>query len=473
MKNLTLKSLAILMATVMLLLPASVFAAKGVTYEIGAPLQFDIEGFICTAEYQACDLEYTVYTFDPTEVGKYTISSDKLIGIVSYNGMWVSVEPSETTVTENSVTWDCKSVGQSIWIAVQTQGEAATITVEYEPLEVTTIPVVVYQNKTTPEPFTFTEDAAALNPVSVRNTKIDVPVLGPDGLYRLNEATGPRIFVDLNDAQMSLAAALDYGQLKVAVSNSEGKVDHYVDYCEAFSAYLECADSSTGLYPLTEDLMEIYKEVGTYKGWYTEEGWLGFTKDDAWMFACYYFVGEVYEEEEWPVTAPAKLAELSKITYTANGRDEIELTAESEDKSVYAFTAWKKGTYTVAIEGSGTKEAWVINSNGEIVASTDAPVTSKVSLDIEAAAGETYYIATRTSHTANSSLTVSVNYFSGMKGDVNGDGRTNSRDTMAFKKFLSNLAEKDDVSLKGIDFDGNGRINSQDLMKLKRALQAN
>ncbi|MBE6562560.1 MAG: hypothetical protein E7660_02365 [Ruminococcaceae bacterium] len=473
MKNLTLKALAILIAVVMLLLPVSVFAAD-VNYAKGAALQADVEGLICTAEYEACAYDYTVYTFSPAETGKYTISSDKLLGIVSNNGMWITTPPSETTVTETSVTWECKSVGQRIWVAVLTQGQAATITVEYEPIEIITIPVIVYENTTTPEAFVFEEDAAALVNVNAQDEKVDAPVLGPDGLYRLNEATGPRIFVDLNDEQMSLAAALDYGQLKIAVFNDEGKTDHYVDYCEAFSEYLDCADSKTGLYPLTEDLMEIYKEVGTYKGWYTEEGWLGFTKDDAWMFACYYFIGEVYEDdvEEWPETDTAKLETLSKKIFTENGRDIIELTANTEDKSVYSFTAWESGIYTVILEGDSTLEAWAVNSEGEIIASTEGATTSIASIDIEADADETVYIVTRTLHTAETSVVIIINYFSGIDGDVNSDGELTAKDSALLKKYLAGAVDPDKVSEKGMDIDGNGDINAQDSVKLKKALRS-
>jgi len=237
---------------------------------------------------------------------------------------------------------------------------------------------------------------------------------------------------------------------------------------------IDCADSKTGLYPLTEDLMEIYKEVGTYKGWYTEEGWLGFTKDDAWMFACYYFIGEVYEDdvEEWPETDTAKLETLSKKIFTENGRDIIELTANTEDKSVYSFTAWESGIYTVILEGDSTLEAWAVNSEGEIIASTEGATTSIASIDIEADADETVYIVTRTLHTAETSVVIIINYFSGIDGDVNSDGELTAKDSALLKKYLAGAVDPDKVSEKGMDIDGNGDINAQDSVKLKKALRS-
>ena len=473
MKNSTLKAVAVLMAAVMLLLPVSALAAD-VNYEKGAALQADVEGLVCTAEYEACAYDYTVYTFSPSEIGKYTISSNKLLGIVSNNGMWVTAPPSETTVTETSITWECKSVGQRIWVAALTQGSPATITVEYEPIEIVSIPVEVYKNTTAPKAFVFEENADALVNVNVQNKTVDLPIMGPDGFYRLNDANGPRIFVDLNDEQISLAAALDYGQLKIGILEN-GKIDHYVNYCDAFSEYLACADAKTGLYPLTDDLMEIYKEVGNYKNWYGESGWLALTEEDAWMFACYYIEDDIYEdgsETVWPETDPAKLETLSKTVFTENGRDTIELAANTEDKSVYSFTAWESGIYTVILEGSGALEVWAVNSAGEAVASTEGAVTSFASIDIEADADETVYIVTRTLHTADASIEIIINYFSGVDGDVNSDGEMSAKDSVLLKKYLAGAVDPDRVSEKGMDIDGNGDINAQDSMKLKKALRS-
>ena len=40
----------------------------------------------------------------------------------------------------------------------------------------------------------------------------------------------------------------------------------------------------------------MLKEVGKNMSWYGADGWLGLTRDDAWMFCCYY-TEEVFEEE--------------------------------------------------------------------------------------------------------------------------------------------------------------------------------
>lgn len=234
------------------------------------------------------DYEYTIFALEPTAVGTYYIASeDALLGIVSYNGMWVTIEPSAETVAEKTVSWDCTSVGQSIWIAVKGEGNTVTITVSDKELVIVEIPKEEYVNKATISKFVFEGDADALTYVDTEDDVVDSAVLGDDGLYHLNSANGPVLYVDLDDPLMNLQDVLSYGQIKSAIYDGD-KVVKVVDYNNAFTKYLNAADTDTLLYPLTEDLATIYKNVGEYQGWYGENGWVGGTEDDAWMFACYY-----------------------------------------------------------------------------------------------------------------------------------------------------------------------------------------
>lgn len=246
--------------------------------------------------------QYTVYSFEPTEEGKYTFTSeDSVMGIVSYNGMWVLPnEPSAGTVNANEFSWECTSVGQAIWVAVMADTNVATIEITKEDLEAEDeVQWVVYENVTTPENFTFDGDAADLLYVdTLEDDVVDTAVLGDDGYYHLNSADGPILYVDimgsLDDTLLSASAAYSYGQLTAVFQDENLVVISKTDYNEAFAEYAACADAETGLYPLTADLMEIYKNVGAAKGWYGDTGVVGGTEDDAWMFACYYL--ETVEE---------------------------------------------------------------------------------------------------------------------------------------------------------------------------------
>ena len=236
---------------------------------------------------------YTVYAFEPTEVGKYTFTStDSLIGLVSNNGMWITAGTStnaitDGVVTENSFEWTSTSVGQSIWVAALPDTNVATITVEYEEVVIHEIPREYYENTVTPEAFEFGGNADELMYVDTFDGIEDTAVLGADGYYHLNSANGPILFANLNDPMMSLSAANSYGQLKQLI-NENGEVVLIIDYTLAMIDYLACMDQETGLYPLTADLIEVFNKAGTSLGWYGAEGWLGGEEADAWMFACYY-----------------------------------------------------------------------------------------------------------------------------------------------------------------------------------------
>lgn len=254
-------------------------------YEISeTPLVVGTNDYTVSSDYV-----YTVYIFTPDAEGKYTFSSENsVLGIVSYQDMWVQFEPSADNVNANSFEWECTGVGQAIMVGVLADADAATITVEYEEVIKEEIQWTIYENVVTPEDFTFEGDADALLYVDTFDEIVDTAVLGEDGFYHLNSVDGPILYANLNDTLMSLASAYGYGQLKDIIYDEEGNVIAKVDYNTAFEAYMNCADADTYLYPLTVDLVEMFTKVGEEQGWYGEEGWVGGDLEDAWMFACYY-----------------------------------------------------------------------------------------------------------------------------------------------------------------------------------------
>ncbi len=250
-----------------------------------------------TKEYPLIEgYDYTVFTFEPAEIGKYTFTAaNGLIGIVSANGMWVTVEPTAETIMENNFVWECTGVGQTIWVAAKynpvtralDDGRSVSITITREDIVVDTMPWTTYINTHKPQPFTFMGDADKLEPVEVFDDYVNVPVMGEDGYYHLDSATGPILYVDIDDTMMNLVDAMSYGQVKDVIMDGD-KIVSKIDYNTAISEYIDCADETLCLYPLTDDLITIYKGTGHFQGWYGEDGWLGTTADDGYMFACYY-----------------------------------------------------------------------------------------------------------------------------------------------------------------------------------------
>lgn len=55
-----------------------------------------------------------------------------------------------------------------------------------------------------------------------------------------------------------------------------------------------------------------------------------------------------------------------------------------------------------------------------------------------------------------------------IRGDVNGDGRVNSKDLSALKKYMVNLISDEEICKKGADLNNDGRHNSRDVSELKK-----
>ncbi len=112
-------------------------------------------------------------------------------------------------------------------------------------------------------------------------------VLGSDGYYHKDSATGPLMYVVLNsNAQyVSMKDLTDNGPLR---NPSKGE-----DYTVCMMQYISCMDATYGVYPLTEDLAYMFQQGGKAKGWWdrsVEGGYYLFDSDVnqniAWMFEC-------------------------------------------------------------------------------------------------------------------------------------------------------------------------------------------
>lgn len=317
MKKLMIKAFSMMLVLIMLVLPVSVFAEEGVTYKKMGALELG------TKIYEASSLEYTVYSFEPTEVGKYTISTtNSLVAIASYTDMWVTIEPTAETVTEASVVWDCTAVGQGILIGALSKADGVAITVSKDDINIITYPTVHYENTKTPEAFKFEGNKDNLIPVDVEDGVKAKAELGLDGYYHLDNANGPILYACLNDPMQPLQALREPGQIFVIIYKENGvDVDYKVDYNSAFDEYWSCIDANTGLYPLTYDLMMMFQNVGDQHNWYGEGGWIGIDKEDGWMYACYYYEGQSFENNELPDEEKEKPGSTSENTPDDGGTD--------------------------------------------------------------------------------------------------------------------------------------------------------
>lgn len=261
--------------------------------EINANYYFSYQELTTGANEIMAEFGYptTLYTFVPAEVGEYKVTINDQSALLGYYGSneWYPFDYTESKTFELTLNAEEANAPKLIGVS---NALNASITIEKigDVQEEEEVEWTIYENEATLDEFTFEGNADELSFVNIEDATEDKAVLGDDGYYHLNSANGPILYVDLDDnTYMDLVAAMGYGQLKDIIYDN-GEVESKVDYNDAFAEYLAVADADTGLYPLTEDLISIYKNVGRTQGWYVDGGWVGSTPD-AWMFACYYVEG--------------------------------------------------------------------------------------------------------------------------------------------------------------------------------------
>lgn len=320
----------ILTFSIMLLFVVNVAADSNYVENTTTSLSIDVN------EYKISKTaDYTVYTFTPEEVGLYKFTSENLIGIVGYH--WIIEENvNEEIVCNNTIEWECNAVGQGIYVAIKGDGNSKTaiINITREEVEIE-LPIerTPYENTAEIKPFKYKGNPDNLVFVDVYDDFVDTAVLGEDGYYHLNSVDGPILYMNVYDTELvNLIDSVNYGQLVAAIFEDDKHVAT-IDYNDAFTAYYEAADADTGLYPLTADLIEIYKSVGFDKvhNWYGEDGWIsGSNIEDGWLFSCMY---STTNDEDYVVDDSSSSAEKEEIVIDKNETTTTESTKKDDVKS--------------------------------------------------------------------------------------------------------------------------------------------
>ena len=179
------------------------------------------------------------------------------------------------------------------------------------------IPMTVYQGNATPESFSGVSESVG----AVDLTKTYTLHRNADGTYSLTQ-DGPAVYVDFtSDAFVNLKSTLETTELYREITAEGGSIVRE-GYNQILTDYLACAQVITvsetqtrTLYPLTEDLMYVLKNVGTQLGWYnTASGSYLFKdlqnvqQDSMWMFCCC-SVQEIQTVAAEAETEPAQITE--------------------------------------------------------------------------------------------------------------------------------------------------------------------
>ena len=251
----------------------------------------------------------TYFFFTPTQAGVYQFTASSPI---SYYGTNTSFIWDQTGTLEdfadNTFTLNIKegNLGAAYLLAVTAEvgvlDGTITITRLDDPiLDETDAPWTEYEPTHTPDPdFTF------LNPDGKELTYVDVGGNSADytlyrdasGFYHFGSETGPMVYVDLseNSPYLSLSTMIQTTGLRKYFYDQNGNFQKKEDYTACVQAYVDCMDEKTGLYPLTDDLIYIFKEYGESVGWWIDTPTSSYLFRDvanlnteiAWMFACCY-----------------------------------------------------------------------------------------------------------------------------------------------------------------------------------------
>jgi len=300
---------------------------------------------------------YTVFVFEPTTPGVYTLTSDdSVMGIVGYFWVTDSLVNAEI-VCENTIEWECTDAkesaeddGQKIYLAVQAETNVANITVEWEELVVEEIESENAYPTVSLETYTFDGDLDKLESLmyGLADEKVDF-ALGEDGFFHVADVKDfdengdyigkkpleelPVVLVKLNDSVVSLQSAIGYGNVKwVSYGEDEdGKpVAEYIIYFnDMLTEYLSYAATDAKLYPLTEDLLYTMILVGADQGWYVEDGAVQYVfandkvpEELLFTFAMYYLNQDVVTlDKEEPVVDKDAMTDI--IANNQAGKDTV------------------------------------------------------------------------------------------------------------------------------------------------------
>ena len=386
------------------------------------------------------DYQYTIFVFEPTEEGVYTLTSeDSVMGIVGY--FWVTDDlVNAETVCENTIEWECTAVGQAIYLAVMANTNIANITVEREELVVVEIPSENAYPTVSLETYVFDGDVDKLESLMYGINDGEVFLAqDEDGFYHVvpleecDEETleyigekpledYPLALVKLNDSVLSLASAIGYGSVKWVSYNTEGEtpVAEYIIYFnDMLTEYISYSATDAKLYPLTDDLAYTMILVGEDQGWYEEDGFVakefandGIEEEFLMFFAMYYLDQDITTlDKEEPVVEKNDMTTIiennkdketviSTTTTNATGEEvEVKFTFEAntmkpvDGVEEYSFKVELVEDYNKATADKADieKDEFVIRINFEYDGQLPATATISIPVGTDYANKTLYY----------------------------------------------------------------------------------
>ncbi len=252
----------------------------------------------------------TYFAFTPEQSGLYRITASNPDAIISY---WGSInfpirQEINGGVPTNTFELNVKENNLGMTYAIGVEGVTNCI-LEIErigdaELDDTDIPWEVYEGNPPTKAYSAGSGKSFTYVDLTGETADFTPVLGSDGYYHLNSATGKLLYANLGPnapyiSMYNMLGFTGFGGTRFGRTfyNEDGSVLKKEDYTQCMSAYVECIDPTYGVYPLTEDLIYMLQNGGENQHWWDsgdENNFLfselgdGFNEELGWMFAvCY------------------------------------------------------------------------------------------------------------------------------------------------------------------------------------------
>lgn len=278
----------------------------------------DSKAYVITTGSYALDFDtegLTYFLFIPEVAGRYkfSVSSDVGVSVGYYgnpmiihdNDLSDEADREEGAVYINVRTYNIgESVESTTTYLIGVKGEAVGSGIfhservgdlELSPEE---HPWTEYTKTKDIVPFTF--EGGALTDIDINDLTVSV-VLGEDGYYHYGSAEGPLVYLRLASASKYLVSFEKMAETQYFghyVNDENGKFLYKITYHTMLLEYIAAAKAGgdAGIYPLTEDLAVMIKDMGAHLGWFTPAeagsenmlfGTSPITKN-AWLFACVY-----------------------------------------------------------------------------------------------------------------------------------------------------------------------------------------
>lgn len=258
------------------------------------------------------DVETTIYEFEAEEAGIYTFTVDDENALVGYWGGGTFYVSDQTENKTNTLIFTVTEAGQSVMVGISGVETCTLVISREEYIPSVEVEWTYYENthKFPEDPYEIPEGSEVVA-IDVTDDVADVAVLGKDGFYHWGTANGPIVVADLYSSDLlNFAEAVGLEAFRVVYLDEDGNITSKVNYSPAVGEYGEM-----GLYPVTEELAWMLKEIGSAVGfgWYDSDvlgsylfGDAEVDPDTAWLGFCSYVTGtettgnEIEPDDEGP-----------------------------------------------------------------------------------------------------------------------------------------------------------------------------